>query len=347
MSEGLTRHKELNGGAPPNWRSILPNPKQVEQDQEASPPKLYAIVSSWYDADIIEANIKNCFAQGASRVFLLDNTSPDNTIELAQKAGAILAKEYKTEVYDEDLRIHLQNELILSETTLRQESDLWWMVLDSDEFPTGKDGRTIIETIRGLPPEIRMVGCDSVDLYPTKDQHYTAGHPALCMTHGVWRRGGMIEGTNCGHWKHPLIRLLNGQRDIAHNRGNHTVTVPNDSPLKQTGSPILQERLTKHSIFEPHFDITLFHAPIRSREAAQRRLEALCSTQRNKWDDQVTKNQGAIKRWESLNAIFEERWEDVELPHTQMYGRSIRGLALYPWQVLLPNLKREYLCEAL
>jgi glycosyl transferase family 2 len=338
--DGWNRHVELNGGAPLGWQAITPSRLSLVPDSTKELPTLYAIISTWYDADIIEASIKNCFTQGASKVFILDNASPDNTVEVAIKARGILAKCYETKMYDEDLRIRLQNEIIKEESEKAGIGDLWWMVLDADEFPTTLDGKPVIESLR-LDNSIRLIGTDFIDLYPSEydtEEYIPGKHPATVMSHAVWRRGNTRTNRSCSHWKHSIIRLFNGIQDIAHSRGNHTVTNYH-APTANAGAAMNTRRIISTTIAEPEFDLFMFHAPYRNRTTASRRLEALCGNGRNAWDDQVTKNQGAIRRWKSLEDVYEHRWDQVVMAHTQIYGREIRGLALYPWRTLVPSLK--------
>ena len=56
---------------------------------------LFATICTWYEADVVYATVKNAFAQGCDRVFIIDNSSPDNTIEEALSAGATLARVYE------------------------------------------------------------------------------------------------------------------------------------------------------------------------------------------------------------------------------------------------------------
>lgn len=344
MSEGMRRHHEMNGGAPKGWNSVWPIPRAAKPAPNAPAPTIYAVISTWFDEDIVAANVRNCFAQGASKVFILDNASPDNTVANAKAAGAHISNIYETEKYDDDLRIHLQNEIIRLETEKSGISDLWWFVLDSDEFPASLDGRPLSNSLRGLPEDIRLLGCDFIDLYPYGDnretQYEPGRHPAECMTHGMWRRGGIrkCQGTKwfcqCGHWKHTLIRMLNCRRDIAHNRGNHTVTIPpKDGGIQ--GATIAQSRIVDHSIFEPDFEYVTFHAPMRSKEHMLKRLSALCGTGRSSWDEQVIRGQGAVKRFRALDHVYSGDWHLVEFPHSQVYGRDITGICLYPWRTLL------------
>ena len=50
--------------------------------------RLFAIIGTWMEADVIEATVRNAFTQGCERVFLVDNDSPDDTVERALAAGA-------------------------------------------------------------------------------------------------------------------------------------------------------------------------------------------------------------------------------------------------------------------
>lgn len=321
---GNLRNQQLNGGAPDGWRRVTPTvvPCQTVEPQEIV---LYALISTWHDADVIAATVRNCFEQGCDKVYLLDNNSPDETRWKALEAGALVASVYETEKYDDDLRCRLQNETIQAITTLEKLPTLWWLAIDADEFPA-VPRETLKECLSKLPTHIKTVGCDFIDLYPTEGRVYEPGkHPAECMTHGVWRRGGVKRYCECGHWKHPLVKYENGVYDAGFFRGNHGIAVPPGDWLR-------------HRINEPESDVICFHAPIRAPEETYKRLSALCDTGRNEWDDQVTNHQGAIKRRRSLDAIYAGRWREVEHPHTQIFGRDVTGLALYPWRTLAPGL---------
>lgn len=322
MKDGMIRHKALNGGAPQGWRKAFSSAEPTQRDG-SPPPTLYAVVSSWYEADVIGSTVRNCFAQGCSRVYLLDNASPDDTVAVATKAGATVAEVYATDKYDDDLRTQLQNDLVKRVTEAERLPDLWWLTLDADEFPCVAGG-TVLSALTGLPRRVRVVGGNAIDLYPTGPDQYRVGeHPAACMPYGVWRRGGINRYCECGHWKHPLARYLDGRWDVAQSRGCHHPAVPPVGPPR---------------LIEPDFHVHFFHAPLRRREHAEARLRALCESGRCEWDDHVTGSNGAVKRWRSLEHVYAGRWDKVELPHTQMYGRPVTGIALYPWRVLAPEL---------
>lgn len=325
---GRKRNQELNGGVPKGWQRKTPSIRPAPE--YACDAQLYAIISTWFDEDIIAAAIANCFDNGCDRVYVLDNDSPDDTEQEALRSGAHQVVSYTTEYYDDDLRITLQNDIIKRITEDERHKHLWWVVLDGDEFPLAPVGVPLKRHLQTLTTNIRVVGSNFIDLYPTSETQYVRGtHPALCFTHGVWRRGGIQRYCQCGHWKHSVLRYDDGKYDIALFRGNHGVALSPDC---------------KTQLLEPHDGLVYFHAPLRNRDFAERRLTTLCGSGRDAWDVDVTNDNGAVRRWRSLEAIYEQHWHEVELPHTQVFGRPVTGLALYEWRKLLPeNFRFPYL----
>ncbi len=324
MNRGMIRSKQLNSGAPDSWsRSLIQtSEKRITDAREVV---LNAVISTWNDADIIGASVRNCFEQGCSRVFILDNASIDGSVAEAVKAGADAGEVYSTDVYDDDLRIRKQNKIIKDITEDQRSHEMWWMALDADEFPCGK-GQTIVELVSKMDRQIRTVGSDAIDLYPTEGCLYEIGkHPAACFNYGINRRE--TAGVYCvrGHYKHVLFRLDDGVFDIAQTRGNHTLASRDKKP-----------------IFESRESMTLFHSPYRRYEETSARLKLLCggnsSTRRSKIDDHVTGDNGSIKRLKTLEHVYAGEWDRVEIPHTQLYGRPVVGIALYSWRVLAPGL---------
>lgn len=330
MIPGKARNKQLNGGAPDNWNFVKPSISRTECNRQDM-PLIYAIVSSWHDGDIIYDTVRNCFNNGCEKVFLLDNNSPDDSVSEAVRAGAEIAEIYDTEYYDDDLRIRKQNDFIRTIVEKYQHRELWFLALDGDEFPTGHGIDTIQQTLGRLPGEIRTIGSKGIDLYPQKDERHIIGqHPASCYSHGINR----IARFACDlyHWKHVALRYFHGVFDIAQTRGNHRPA----------------SRVSHRPLYEPAtLSLPIFHAPMRNEENARARLTALCGKKneqgnhRSVGDDQVIDGQGAIKRFHSLDMIYSQQWDKVELPHSQMYGRHITGICPYPWQVLCPGLEYE------
>ena len=322
---GRERSKQLNHGAPDGWKLVKPTLSQLPTDRNDT-PLVYVIISTWHDGDIIAATVGNCFENGCTKVFVLDNDSPDNTVFDAKLAGAEIAEVYKTEYYDDDLRIRKQNEFVKNIVETEKHRELWFVTLDADEFPIGTDGEEFRTTLGRLPGPIRTIGSNAIDLYPTGDEHYEVGsHPASCYSKGINRTAKFACAQH--HWKHVAIRYFNGVYDIAQSRGNHY-------PATKRPVPIL----------EPKIELPIFHCPLRNRQDSYTRLTALCGKKdrngfhRSAGDDDAIGGQGAIKRFKSLDAIYSQRWHEVELPHSQMYGRQIVGICPYPWRVLNPSL---------
>jgi hypothetical protein len=325
---GRQRSKELNHGALPGYVLQKPILSELECNREDS-PLVYAIISSWHDSDIIAATVTNCFKNGCSKVFLLDNASPDDSVKNAKEAGALVAEVYETEYYDDDLRIRKQNNIVKTVVEMEKHRELWFITLDADEFPTGINGESFSVTLGRLPGDIRTIGSNAIDLYPTGTETYEIGdHPASCYSKGINRTAKFA--CNQHHWKHVAIRYFNGRFDICQSRGNHYPAV-------------LGQKL---KLQEPNIELPIFHVPIRNREFMEQRLTALCGKQndygvhRSAGDDDAIGGQGAIKRFRSLDAIYSQGWHEVELPHSQMYGRQITGICPYPWRVLHPELDK-------
>lgn len=323
---GERRNRELNGGVPRGWRDVFP--LRMGAQTVAEPAPLFAVVSTWNDADVIEANVANCRLLGCERVYLLDNASSDDTVSRGVAAGAQVGRVYETEKYDDDYRCQLQNQLVREVTEAERRARLWWLILDADEFPACA-GR-LVDRLSTSPQQ--CVGSNFIDLYPAAGEEYVVGrHPAACFALGARRWGNVASNGRCDHWKHPLVCYWRGQWNIALNRGAHR-------PATRRGT----------SVSEADWSLTIFHAPFRRADDTRRRLEMLCGHGRNSWDDDVTRGNGASRRWRSLEAVYAGRWWDVEVAHTQVFGRPLVGVALYPWRQMVPELAEQFSkCESM
>jgi glycosyltransferase involved in cell wall biosynthesis len=110
------------------------------------------------EEDVIEATVRNAFTQGCERVFLVDNESPDGTVETAIAAGAELAESFTTARHDEHLRIRLMNDAVWRISVAEAADHVWWLWLDADEFPHGPRGLTIRDYLATLDRSFRIVG---------------------------------------------------------------------------------------------------------------------------------------------------------------------------------------------
>ena len=326
MIPDRARNKELNSGAPAGWHFNKPVVSNLACDRQDE-PLVYAIVSSWYDGDIIYDTVRNCFNNGCTKVFILDNDSPDNSVSEAIRAGATIGEIYHTDYYDDDLRIRKQNDIVKNIVESEAHRELWFLSLDGDEFPTGIGNETIQQTLGRIPGNIRTIGSNAIDLYPNIGEQHTIGqHPAISYSYGINRTARCY--CDLSHWKHVALRYFDNVFDIAQGRGNHR---PAHIRINQT----LQE--------PKDISLPIFHVPIRNEEHTRTRLTALCGKNeqgqhRSIGDDLIIGSQGAIKRFHSLDMIYQRQWDKVELPHSQMYGKEIVGICPYLWRTLHPNL---------
>src|SRR5206468_2237465 len=116
------------------WVRHRPNPSPPRPLREF---KLFGILGTWMEADVVEATVRNAFTQGCERVFLVDNNSPDDTLQVASAAGAEVAHVYQTERVRETERNRLMNETVASLSSADGSDHIWWLWLDADEFPRG------------------------------------------------------------------------------------------------------------------------------------------------------------------------------------------------------------------
>ena len=118
----------------------------------------FGIVGTWMEEDIIEASIMNAFHQGCQKVFLVDNCSSDQTVRNALASGATLAHSYRTNSYDEPLRIALMNAVMEDVTEREGGMHTWWLWFDADEFPHGPGGKPLGQYLASLDTRYRVVG---------------------------------------------------------------------------------------------------------------------------------------------------------------------------------------------
>jgi hypothetical protein len=271
--------------------------------------RLYAILSTWHEGDIVEAAVRNLWAEGCDRVYLLDNDSPDGSALAAVKAGAILARSYKTDYFQDVLRCRLLNGIMQDVTESEAHPELWWLCLDCDEFPRGPGAMTVRQYVASLPPDCNTVGAVAFDHYPTdKIANVPGKHPANCQPFG-WLRDWPNKGF-CpqGHWKHPLIRYLDGRYTAIQTRGLHEAYI-----TAEHGPPV-----------EPATPLLHHHFMFRNESDTRRRLTALCGPDpriagrnRSLPDDTWIDGEGAMTRFKSLDLIYTQQWDKARMSHMQ------------------------------
>jgi hypothetical protein len=264
------------------------------------------------EEDVVEATVRNAFAQGVEAVYLVDNGSTDATVPRALEAGATLAESFATEVYEERIRILLMNGVVARVSLSLGADHVWWLWLDGDEFPEGPDGTVIADYLRTLDRRFRLVGSTYYNHFPVDDPGYVPGfHPLDFQPMG--ERFVPEQPGYCAqpHWKHPLQRFDRSGPFLGSLMGFHGATL-----------------LMGEQVIEPEGGIVTHHFPYRQEEATRRRMELLCGgLSRNGYNDSIG-NSSIKKRFETLDAVYSGRWNEVDdlstrAPHL--------GVHLEPW----------------
>lgn len=215
--------------------------------------RFFGIVGTWMEEDIIGASVSNAFHQGCEKVFLVDNYSSDQTVENAVSSGATLAHSYRTESYDERLRIELMNTIMQEVTERDGAAYSWWLWFDADEFPHGPEGDPLKPYLASLDARYRVVGARYFQHFPSNPPHYLPPyHPIhfqpLCYEHHMG---------DCSHRKHPLIRIDRDRPPVIMHEGFHGCH-------------------SSEILLEPSSSAFVHHFPFRAHEVTLRRMIALC-----------------------------------------------------------------------
>ena len=286
-----------------------------EQEQNPVDPhplddfRVFAVIKSWMDEDIIEATVRNAFLQGAERVFLVDNASTDATVANAEAAGATVAEIYESEAFDGRLVQPLVNAVVARESLRSGAEHVWWMLLDSDEFPEGPNGRTVREYLAGLDARFRIVGASFMNHLPDRKPEYLPGfHPLDFQP--LYYPFEPMNHAPCplGHWKHPLQRFDRHGQFLASNEGSHLA--------------FASERL-----LEPTNGIVIHHFQYRDEVRTRARLQLIRDTQRDELHSSAGWNSFERRR-RSLEAVYSQRWDEVDTPPNR---RAEESRSPQPW----------------
>ena len=294
-------------------------PRIVAEDNPPRPDplpsfRLFAILGTWLEADVVAATVRNAFTQGCERVYVVDNDSPDDTAGIACAAGATLARSFSCESYDETLRLRLMNEVVAEVSAAADAEHVWWLWLDADEFHHGPRGTTLREYLGTLDRRFRIVGARVFNHFPHGKPEYVPGfHPLdfqpLCQEFRV---------AHCptGHWKHPLQRFDRSEPPIVCAIGFHKA--------ESATAPLL----------EPSIPVFMHHFQYRDEERTRHRLEQLCrpvgaGKSRIALTDARWGGSGISKRFRTLTAVYAQRWDRVE--NLSRRGDPI-GVSPVPWE---------------
>jgi hypothetical protein len=260
---------------------------------------LFAVVKSWMDEDVIEACVRNAFVQGADAVFLVDNASTDETVARAEAAGARLVERYETEAFDGRLVQPLVNAVVVRESLRCRAEHVWWLILDSDEFPEGPDGLSVKEYLASLDRMFRIVGATFWNHVPDATPEYVEGfHPIdfqpLCFRFVQ----PQVHACSLGHWKHLLQRFDRNGHFLLSNDGAHTA-------------------FASEPLVEPAVGIDVHHFQFRDQARTRAKLELVCGSAggRGRLHTSAGFVAGFARRFRDLDAVYTQRWDDVEALH--------------------------------
>jgi glycosyltransferase involved in cell wall biosynthesis len=302
----------------PNWSRVEDNPAQPDPIGEAP---LFAVVSTYNEADVIEASVKNALAQGAERVYLVDNASTDDTVERAVSSGAILAERYETGSVEDRLRTMLMNAVVWHVSSAERAPHIWWLWMDADEFSHGPGNLTIAQYLAGLDRRFRTVGTSFFQHYPhTKPEYVPGFHPLdfQPMCEPFWQ--DFMPRCPIRHYKHPLTRF---------DRSGPFLLVPNSF---HTWAPS-----DKSQLVEPRRGIVTHHVQYRQEEVTRKRLAAIYGDQsRRAAHVASTGSDGGQRRLRSLDAVYAQRWSEVD---NDRHVRGDVGVRLQRWSDLSPGFE--------
>ncbi len=309
-------------------RDVVPkrherNPDEVEP---ISAFRFFAIVGTWNEEDVIEATVRNAMIQGVETVFVVDNGSTDGTVRNAEAAGATIAEVFDTVLFDLKMKHTLMNGVVARESLRCGSEHVWWLYLDGDEFPEGPEGSSLEEYLRSLDKRFRIAGAKCFNHLPNSKPEYLSGfHPIdfqpLCYEFlPTWE-------SPCGqiHWKHPLQRFDRSGYFLQDSPGSHWA-------------------MCRVPISEPTGGIVIHHFQYRDEEKTRARLRSLCAGPRLAFP---LHRDHFDQRRRSLDAVYSQRWEDVE---TSTRGTDYRNPLPWPglskvrrWYDVPPSLGMDLL----
>lgn len=288
-----------------NWIQTLPNPA----DPDVIPRvRLFGVLGTWMEADVVADSIGNAFAQGCERVYLVDNGSWDATVERAVRHGAVLARSFETDHYDEHLRLRHMNDVVTEVSAQESDEELWWLFLDADEFSHGPAGLSLVDYVRTLDRKFRVVGARYFNHYPSGAPQHVPGRHLL----EVQPLCEELSHPMCpsGHRKHPLQRVDKAGPVIRCGRGFH---------LAECSVPL----------FEPDQPIFLHHFPFRDEQFTRSRLSLLWEKDQDGASRAIASDDATghmLPRFRSLDAVYTQDWANVEhfMPSRPRHGVELR-----------------------
>lgn len=301
-------------------------PWVVAEDDPPAPEtldgfRLFAVAGTWFEGDVVAATVRNALAQGCEAVYLVDNDSPDDTVEQAVGAGARLAATYTTDSFDDVARMSLMQQVMDEVSAETGDRHVWWLWLDADEFPRGPRGLSIREMLATLDRRFRVVGTRYFNHVPDELPEYVRPfHPIDFQPQCEETRPASFCSLGCR--KHPLRRW------------------DRDRPRIVSVESFHDARSDERPLREPTTRLLTHHFPFREQAATRARLDALCGkdgfgTARNDANDARVWSgvSGITRRYQNLDAVYSRDWASVRLRRRPEEARV--GMSPVPWHELV------------
>jgi glycosyltransferase involved in cell wall biosynthesis len=250
-------------------------------------------------------------------VLVIDDASDDATAQEAAAAGAQVLRTRSSGAYSEAVRTQRFRDAIAAGTDSRG-GDVWWLVLDADEFPRGPDGTTVRELVEDAPPWVDVVGARVLDHVPALAVEYVARRPPL----DYFPQARWFATAFCarGHWKHPLMRVRR-PGDIVPLPGHHTVATGDGRRAREHAASLL-----------------MHHFPLRARERAEGRLRrSMAPGGRYAASPDGFTHDRLRERLEALEHLYSGRYERVM---SGFCGKPLVGIEVCDWRELVGPLER-------
>jgi hypothetical protein len=264
--------------------------------------RVFAVLGAWMEEDVVGATVANCFRQGCERVYLVDNDSADRTVDRAVAAGAVHARSFSTQVFDERERMRQMQAVMEEVSAAEADERVWWLFLDADEFYMGPRGLTVREHLASLDRRFRIVGARVFNHLPDGEPAYVTGRHPLDFQPCCYTLP-QVSYCGSGHWKHPLVRW---------ERAGPSIEVGHSFHIARSAEPLL----------EPPHPVLCLHFPYRDEQTTRRRLGRLFgvagTSDRTVPDDDTVVHMRL--RLRSLDAIYAGRYDQALF---QFYPRGL------------------------